>query len=68
MGGHRFSAPLEGIPTGGSGVGLPCDPKEEFGKARAPVRVSIGPHPPFAATPFATTATAYSGVAWVGLW
>jgi len=62
MTGHRFSAALEGVPTGGVGVRLPFDPKDEFGKARAPVRVSIGAHPPFS-----TTVMVYSGVAWVGL-
>ena len=62
MTGQRFTAALEGVPTGGAGVRLPFDPKEEFGKARAPVRVSIGAHPPFI-----TTVMVYSGVAWVGL-
>jgi hypothetical protein len=62
MSGQRFTAALDGVPTGGAGVRLPFDPKEEFGKARAPVRVSIGPHPPFI-----TTVMIYSGVAWVGL-
>lgn len=62
MSGQRFSAALEAVPTGGAGVRLPFDPKEEFGKARAPVRVSIGAHPPFI-----TTVMVYSGVAWVGL-
>jgi hypothetical protein len=62
MSGQRFSAALEGIPAGGAGVRLPFDPKDEFGKARAPVHVSIGAHPPFS-----TTVMVYSGVAWVGL-
>jgi hypothetical protein len=62
MTGRRFTAALEGVPTGGAGVRLPFDPKEEFGKARAPVRVSIGARPPFT-----TTVMVYSGVAWVGL-
>jgi hypothetical protein len=62
MTGQRFTAALEGVPTGGAGVRLPFDPKGEFGKARAPVRVSIGGHPPFI-----TTVMVYSGVAWVGL-
>ncbi len=62
MTGQRFTAAVEGVPAGGAGVRLPFDPKEEFGKARAPVRVSIGAHPPFI-----TTVMVYSGVAWVGL-
>jgi Bacteriocin-protection, YdeI or OmpD-Associated/Domain of unknown function (DUF1905) len=62
MTGQRFTAALEGVPTGGAGVRLPFDPKQEFGKARAPVRVSVGAHPPFV-----TTVMVYSGVAWVGL-
>src|SRR5258708_11251898 len=62
MTGQRFTAAVEGVPAGGAGVRLPFDPKEEFGKARAPVRVSIGAHPPFI-----TTVMGYSGVAWVGL-
>jgi Bacteriocin-protection, YdeI or OmpD-Associated/Domain of unknown function (DUF1905) len=62
MSGRRFSAALEGVPTGGAGIRLPFNPKEEFGRARAPVRVSIGAHPPFI-----TTVMVYSGVAWVGL-
>ena len=62
MTGQRFTAALEGVPAGGAGVRLPFDPREEFGKARAPVRVSIGAHPPFI-----TTVMVYSGVAWVGL-
>jgi hypothetical protein len=41
---------------------LPVDPKAAFGKARAPVRVTIGAHPPFT-----TTVMVYAGVAWVGL-
>jgi hypothetical protein len=62
MSGQRFTTALEGVPAGGAGLRLPFDPKEEFGKARAPVRVSIGAHPPFR-----TTVMVYSGVAWTGL-
>jgi hypothetical protein len=62
MTGQRFTTALEGVPAGGAGLRLPFDPREEFGKARAPVRVSIGAHPPFR-----TTVMVYSGVAWVGL-
>jgi hypothetical protein len=62
MTGQRFTAVLEGVPAGGAGVRLPFDPKAELGKARAPVRVSIGAHPPFT-----TTVMVYSGVPWVGL-
>jgi hypothetical protein len=62
MTGQRFTAVLEGVPTGGAGIRLPFDPKAELGKTRAPVRVSIGAHPPFS-----TTVMVYSGVGWVGL-
>jgi len=62
MTGQRFTAVMEGVPAGGAGVRLPFDPKAELGKARVPVRVSIGAHPPFI-----TTVMVYSGVAWVGL-
>jgi hypothetical protein len=62
MTGQRFTAALEDVPAGGAGVRLPFDPKEEFGKARAPVRVSIGAHPVFR-----TTVMVYAGVAWIGL-
>src|SRR5947199_3108180 len=62
MSGRRFTAALEAVPTGGAGIRLPFDPKEELGKARAPMRVSIGPHPPFV-----STVMVYAGLAWVGL-
>jgi hypothetical protein len=62
MSGQRFTTALEDVPAGGAGLRLPVDPKAAFGRARAPVRVTIGTHPPFT-----TTVMVYSGVAWVGL-
>jgi Bacteriocin-protection, YdeI or OmpD-Associated/Domain of unknown function (DUF1905) len=62
MTGRRFIAVLDSIPAGGTGLRLPFDPKAVFGRARAPVRVTIGQHPPFR-----TTVMVYSGIAWIGL-
>jgi hypothetical protein len=59
---QRFTAAPEEGPGGGLAIRLPFDPKEVFGKARAPVRVTIDAHPPFP-----TTVMVYSGVAWIGL-
>jgi Bacteriocin-protection, YdeI or OmpD-Associated/Domain of unknown function (DUF1905) len=58
-----FEAVLEAADRGpGCAIRLPFDPKAEFGRARAPVRVTIG-----AADPFPTTIAVYGGVAWIGL-
>jgi len=62
MTGQSFTALPEEGPGGGLGIRLPFDPKEAFGKARAPVRVTIGQHPAFPAT-----VMVYSGIAWIGL-
>ena len=62
MTGQRFTAQPEEGPGGGLGIRLPFDPKEVFGKARAPVRVTIEENPPFP-----TTVMVYSGIAWIGL-
>jgi hypothetical protein len=43
-------------------IPLPFDPKEVFGRARAPVVVSIDGHPAFR-----TTVAVYGGVALIGL-
>lgn len=59
---QRFTTAPEEGPGGGLAIRLPFDPKEVFGKARAPVRVTIDAHPPFP-----TTVMVYSGVPWIGL-
>lgn len=46
----------------GSGIALPFDPKVVFGKARAPVIVTVNGH-----VPFRTTTMVYGGTAYVGL-
>jgi hypothetical protein len=62
MTGHRFTVAPEAGPGDGIALRLPFDPKEAFGKARAPVRVTIDQHPAFP-----TTVMVYSGVPWIGL-
>ena len=60
---HSFRATLEAADRGpGCGIRLPFDPKEAFGRARAPVRVSVD-----GSAAFPTTVAVYGGVAWVGL-
>jgi Bacteriocin-protection, YdeI or OmpD-Associated/Domain of unknown function (DUF1905) len=55
----RFTSVLE--PFGpGTAVTLPFDPKAEWGKVRAPVRGTIN------GQPFATTASRYGGVDYLG--
>jgi hypothetical protein len=58
---QAFTVTLEEGP-GGPAIRVPFDPKAAFGKARAPVRVTIDQHPEFR-----TTIMVYSGVAWIGL-
>ena len=62
MAGHEFSAVPEAGPGDGIALRLPFDPREAFGRARAPVRVTIDEHPAFP-----TTVMVYSGVPWIGL-
>ena len=62
MTGQSFTAQPEEGPGGGISIRLPFDPKEAFGKARAPVMVTIDQHPAFP-----TTVMVYSGIAWIGL-
>jgi len=62
MASQEFTAAPETGPGDGIALRLPFDPKEAFGKARAPVRVTIDEHPAFP-----TTVMVYSGVAWIGL-
>ncbi|HUN32428.1 MAG TPA: YdeI/OmpD-associated family protein [Trebonia sp.] len=59
---QTFSVTLEEGPGGGPAIRVPFDPKATFGKARAPVRVTIDKHPEFR-----TTIMVYSGIAWIGL-
>ncbi|NDL60869.1 YdeI/OmpD-associated family protein [Phytoactinopolyspora mesophila] len=60
---REFEAALVGQDAGpGCGFKLPFDPKGAFGKARAPVRVSVNGGPWFR-----TTVAVYGGAGWVGL-
>jgi bacteriocin resistance YdeI/OmpD-like protein/uncharacterized protein DUF1905 len=45
----------------GSAARLPFDAKAVFGRARAPVRVTVAGH-----EPFPTTIASYGGVGWIG--
>ena len=62
MASHQFTIAAQEGPGGRIALRLPFDPKEAFGKARAPVRVTINEHPPFP-----TTVMVYAGVPWIGL-
>jgi hypothetical protein len=46
----------------GAAAPLPFDPKAVFGRARAPVRVTVAGQ-----EPFRTTIAVYGGVGWIGL-
>jgi hypothetical protein len=46
----------------GHAVAVPFDPVEVFGRARAPVLVTVPGHPPFR-----TTIASYGGTGWIGL-
>ncbi len=52
---------IEGRGGGGAAAPLPFDSKEAFGRARAPVRVTVTPHPAFR-----TTVAMYGGTGWIG--
>ncbi|PZF86219.1 YdeI/OmpD-associated family protein [Jiangella anatolica] len=58
----EFDAVLVGDDGPGCGFALPFDPKEAYGKARAPVLVSVNGEPPFR-----TTVAVYGGAGWIGL-
>lgn len=58
----EFDAVLIGDDGPGCGFALPFDPKETYGKARAPVRVSVNGAPAFR-----TTVAVYGGSGWIGL-
>lgn len=60
---EEFDAVLEAAERGsGCGIRLPFDPKAVFGRARAPVQVTIDDH-----NPFRTTVAIYGGTGWIGL-
>jgi hypothetical protein len=61
MGGQRCTAVIESRGSGGHAAPLPFDPKEAFGRARAPVRVTVEGH-----EPFRTTVAVYDGRGWIG--
>lgn len=58
----EFDAVLIGDDGPGCGFELPYDPKAVYGKARAPVRVSVN-----GAAAFRTTVAVYGGAGWIGL-
>ncbi|MBB5790440.1 YdeI/OmpD-associated family protein [Jiangella mangrovi] len=58
----EFDAVLIGDDGPGCGFELPYDPKAEYGRARAPVRVSVNGAPAFR-----TTVAVYGGAGWIGL-
>jgi Domain of unknown function (DUF1905) len=57
----RFRGVIEAAGRGGATVPLPFDPKEAFGKARAPVRGTVN------GVPFRSTVAIYGGVAYLGV-
>jgi len=60
---HTFTAVIESMNQGrGAAAALPFDPRATFGRARAPVRVTVGKH-----EPFRTTVAVYGGTGWIGL-
>lgn len=58
----EFDAVLVGDDGPGCGFALPFDPTSVYGKARAPVRVSVNGAPAFR-----TTVAVYGGAGWIGL-
>src|SRR5215472_9131893 len=61
MTGQRCTVVIESRDGGGSAAALPFGPKEAFGRARAPVKVTVGRH-----APFRTTIASYEGKGWIG--
>ena len=61
MDGHQFETVIEATDGGGAAAALPFDPKIAFGKARAPVRVTVTGH-----ETFRTTVAIYGGRGWIG--
>lgn len=60
MTGQRCSVVIERRGAGHA-ASLPFDPKQAFGRARAPVRVTVASH-----ESFRTTVAIYEGVGWIG--
>ena len=58
----EFEGVLEARELRGAAVPLPMDPVTEFGRARAPVTVSVNGNPPYR-----TTVAIYGGVGWIGV-
>lgn len=57
----RFRGTIEAAGGGGAAVPLPFDPKEKFGKARAPIRGSVN------RAPFRSTVAIYGGTGYLGV-
>lgn len=58
----EFQGVLEARELRGAAVPLPMDPVQVFGRARAPVKVSVNGNPPYR-----TTVAIYGGVGWIGV-
>lgn len=58
----EFEGLIEARELRGAAVPLPVDPVTAFGRARAPVTVSVNGHPPYR-----TTVAIYGGVGWIGV-
>jgi hypothetical protein len=59
---REFEGVLESVNSGrGAAVALPFDPRAVFGRARAPLRVTVTNH-----EPFTTSVAVYGGVGWIG--
>lgn len=58
----EFEGVIEARDLRGAAVPLPIDPVTVFGRARAPVTVSVNGHPPYR-----TTVAIYGGVGWIGV-
>jgi hypothetical protein len=58
----EFSGVIEARELRGAAVPLPVDPVTVFGRARAPVTVSVNGNPPYR-----TTVAIYAGVGWIGV-
>ena len=57
----EFEATVQAAGRGGAVVVLPFDPKEAFGRARAPVHGTVN------GAPFRSTVAVYGGMAYLGL-
>jgi len=61
VGSTQFSAELERVGTSSARLRVPVDLKEVYGRARPPLKVTIGGHT------WRTTPGVYAGVAYIGL-